>query len=63
MCTQPRRIAAISLAKRVASERGEPVGERGGMVGYQVRFRVRNRTLGWYDAQRERGGRAAGDRI
>ncbi|CAO1621139.1 unnamed protein product [Parajaminaea phylloscopi] len=35
ICTQPRRIAAISLAQRVASERGESVGES---VGYQVRF-------------------------
>ena len=36
LCTQPRRIAATSLARRVASERGEKVGE--GMVGYQVRL-------------------------
>lgn len=35
VCTQPRRIAAISIAQRVASERGEQVGES---VGYQVRF-------------------------
>jgi len=32
---QPRRIAAVSLAKRVAEERGEEVG---GTVGYAVRF-------------------------
>ena len=38
ICTQPRRIAATSLARRVASERGERVGERGSMVGYQVRL-------------------------
>ncbi|XP_075982903.1 tudor domain containing 9 protein spindle E [Anticarsia gemmatalis] len=31
--TQPRRIAAISIAKRVAQERGWEVG---GLVGYQV---------------------------
>ncbi|XP_077976886.1 uncharacterized protein LOC144432533 isoform X2 [Glandiceps talaboti] len=31
--TQPRRMAAISLAKRVASERGERVGQS---VGYQI---------------------------
>lgn len=31
--TQPRRIAAISLAKRVASMRGENVGNS---VGYRV---------------------------
>ncbi|CAH2001439.1 unnamed protein product [Acanthoscelides obtectus] len=33
--TQPRRIAAISLAERVASERDERVGS---IVGYQVRL-------------------------
>ncbi|KAG0072826.1 hypothetical protein BGZ93_001991 [Podila epicladia] len=35
ICTQPRRIAAISVAQRVAIERGERVGQS---VGYQVRF-------------------------
>lgn len=35
VCTQPRRIAAISVAERVAKERGEQVGDS---VGYQVRF-------------------------
>ncbi|KAF9428302.1 hypothetical protein BGZ94_002850 [Podila epigama] len=35
ICTQPRRIAAISVAQRVAVERGERVGQS---VGYQVRF-------------------------
>jgi HrpA-like RNA helicase len=33
--TQPRRIAAISVAHRVAAERGETVGQT---VGYSVRF-------------------------
>lgn len=33
--TQPRRIACVSLARRVAEERGE---ERGSEVGYAVRF-------------------------
>ncbi|OCH96155.1 P-loop containing nucleoside triphosphate hydrolase protein [Obba rivulosa] len=37
VCTQPRRIAAISVANRVAQERGEKSG-RGSTVGYQVRF-------------------------
>ncbi|GBE77943.1 P-loop containing nucleoside triphosphate hydrolase protein [Sparassis latifolia] len=37
VCTQPRRIAAISVAERVAKERGENAG-RGSTVGYQVRF-------------------------
>ncbi|KAI1319375.1 hypothetical protein EDD11_004241 [Mortierella claussenii] len=35
ICTQPRRIAAISVAQRVAVERGERVGQS---IGYQVRF-------------------------
>lgn len=33
--TQPRRIACITIAARVAHERGENVGES---VGYQIRF-------------------------
>ncbi|KAG9286823.1 hypothetical protein G9A89_012373 [Geosiphon pyriformis] len=33
--TQPRRVAAISLAKRVAQEVGTQIGQR---VGYSVRF-------------------------
>ncbi len=33
--TQPRRIACITIAERVAKERGEAVGES---VGYQIRF-------------------------
>ncbi|KAJ3323750.1 ATP-dependent DNA/RNA helicase dhx36 [Blyttiomyces sp. JEL0837] len=35
--TQPRRIAAISVAQRVAQERGEIVGKNSA-IGYQVRF-------------------------
>ncbi|TFK30455.1 DEAH box polypeptide 36 [Coprinopsis marcescibilis] len=35
ICTQPRRLAAISVADRVSKERGEPLGTT---VGYQVRF-------------------------
>lgn len=34
-CTQPRRLAATSVARRVAEEMGE---REGGLVGYQVRF-------------------------
>jgi len=34
-CTQPRRLAAVSVAKRVAEELIVPLG---GWVGYQVRF-------------------------
>ena len=42
--TQPRRIAARTVAERVASELATPLGEA---VGYQVRFtgRVGERTL------------------
>lgn len=35
VCTQPRRIAAISVASRVAKEIGCRIGEE---VGYSVRF-------------------------
>ena len=35
ICTQPRRLSAISVSERVASERGERVGQT---VGYQVRL-------------------------
>lgn len=35
VCTQPRRIAATSVASRVAAERGEPLRKS---VGYHVRF-------------------------
>ena len=37
-CTQPRRIAALTVADRVASERGETVGQT---VGYQIRLENR----------------------
>ena len=33
--TQPRRVAAVSVAKRVAAERGVEVGDE---VGYSIRF-------------------------
>ncbi|CAI9113481.1 OLC1v1014092C2 [Oldenlandia corymbosa var. corymbosa] len=35
ICTQPRRISAMSVAERVAAERGENLGES---VGYKVRL-------------------------
>ena len=34
-CTQPRRLAAVTVAERVAAELG---GEAGGLVGYQHRY-------------------------
>ena len=36
--TQPRRLAATSVAKRIAEELNTPMGE---LVGYQVRFNDR----------------------
>ncbi|MGO1948758.1 MAG: ATP-dependent RNA helicase HrpA [Mycobacteriaceae bacterium] len=36
--TQPRRIAARSVADRIADELGEKVAEPGGRVGYKIRF-------------------------
>lgn len=36
ICTQPRRISAISVAQRVADERGEILGRDG--IGYQIRL-------------------------
>ena len=35
VCTQPRRVAAVTIAQRVAAERGGAVGEE---VGYSIRF-------------------------
>lgn len=35
ICTQPRRISAISVAERIADERAEPLGQG---VGYHIRL-------------------------
>ncbi|KAL8224368.1 hypothetical protein R6Q57_019843 [Mikania cordata] len=35
ICTQPRRISAMSVSERIATERGEKLGE---IVGYKVRL-------------------------
>lgn len=35
MVTQPRRISAVSVADRIATERGEELGQS---IGYSVRF-------------------------
>ncbi|XP_072038537.1 3'-5' RNA helicase YTHDC2-like [Amphiura filiformis] len=44
ICTQPRRLSALSVAERVAAERGESIGQT---VGYQIRLesRVSPKTL------------------
>ncbi len=34
-CTQPRRVAAMSVAKRVSEEMGVDLGQD---VGYSIRF-------------------------
>ena len=39
MCTQPRRVAAISVAERVSEEWGEE--SVGKLVGYQIRMEVK----------------------
>lgn len=52
-CTQPRRVAALSVAKRVSEEQGTRLG--GDLVGYSIRFddcttektRLRYLTDGW----------------
>ena len=41
LITQPRRIAAISIAKRIAAELNETVGNK---IGYHVKF---NKKLFW----------------
>ncbi|KAL2316839.1 hypothetical protein Fmac_030715 [Flemingia macrophylla] len=38
VCTQPRRISATSVSERIASERGETIGEN---VGYKIRLESR----------------------
>ncbi|KAJ7942755.1 putative ATP-dependent RNA helicase [Quillaja saponaria] len=38
ICTQPRRISAISVAARISAERGEGLGE---VVGYQIRLEAK----------------------
>ena len=44
VCTQPRRIAAISISERVATERGEDLGTS---CGYQIRLeKIRPRDDG-----------------
>lgn len=46
ICTQPRRISAISVAQRVAQERAECLGNS---VGYQIRLEsVRVRIFNMY---------------
>ena len=37
-CTQPRRIAAVTIAHRIAQELGQPLGRS---VGYKIRFQDR----------------------
>ena len=43
VCTQPRRIAATSIGRRVAEERNEPLQNT---VGYHVRFDAKKPQLG-----------------
>jgi len=41
-CTQPRRLSALSVAERVAAERGEKIGET---IGYQIRLESKQVTF------------------
>jgi ATP-dependent helicase HrpA len=43
-CTQPRRIAAVTIAHRIAQELGEDIGRS---VGYKIRFRDRTDPHGF----------------
>jgi len=43
-CTQPRRIAALTIAGRLAEEMGEPPGRS---VGYKIRFDDRTNRQGY----------------
>ncbi|XP_057792860.1 DExH-box ATP-dependent RNA helicase DExH6 isoform X2 [Salvia miltiorrhiza] len=38
VCTQPRRISATSVAERIASERGESIGDS---IGYKIRMETK----------------------
>ena len=39
VCTQPRRISAMTVSERIANERGESIGQS--TVGYQIRLESR----------------------
>ncbi|KAJ1800097.1 hypothetical protein LPJ75_006578, partial [Coemansia sp. RSA 2598] len=42
LCTQPRRISAVTIAERVSKELGDSVvGASSSLVGYQIRFDAR----------------------
>uniref|UniRef100_A0A2K6FDA9 RNA helicase n=1 Tax=Propithecus coquereli TaxID=379532 RepID=A0A2K6FDA9_PROCO len=41
-CTQPRRLAAIAVAERVAAERRERIGQT---IGYQIRLEKKTKCL------------------
>ena len=38
-CTQPRRVAAMSIANRVSDEMDVQLGD---IVGYSIRFEIKN---------------------
>ena len=57
-CTQPRRVAAMSVAKRVSEEVGVKLGEE---VGYSIRFE--DVTSKVRKGEREKGEEREGERI
>ncbi|ERE81492.1 putative ATP-dependent RNA helicase YTHDC2-like protein [Cricetulus griseus] len=46
-CTQPRRLAAIAVAERVAAERRERIGQT---IGYQIRLESRMKCMKGIDS-------------
>lgn len=59
-CTQPRRVAAMSVARRVAEEMDVALGEE---VGYSIRFEECSGPKTFVKCVARRGGRACAARI
>jgi hypothetical protein len=60
-CTQPRRVACVALAKRVAYEALEEFGGgSGGKVAYKIRFETNLRRRQGQGGQQGRGGGGRG---
>ena len=59
-CTQPRRVAAMSVAKRVSEEMDVILGEE---VGYAIRFEDVTSDVSWLSWIVSNGGYHQGDAI
>ena len=56
MCTQPRRISAVSVAERIAQERSEQIGDN---IGYTIRLDTKcgaGPRSGFADSSQAAGG-------